>query len=172
MFVNTYQIANTLIDYAIKNFQYKQIFEKDKVVCSVSVKAALKEENSDNTKCVIPNDIFALIPKDTDLSNEITYKTFLHETELVAPIEKNAVVGGVHIYCGDVLIAESPIVINESVESNAILSTLDGMKAFFTSRFFIILLIILIPTLIIYISTVSVKSRHKKVKTVKYKNFY
>jgi len=169
--IYSYFIANSLLNSIPRKYSIKKIVSANETLGKLDVDLAITDKNGATVPYTIPEDIHAYLPNDADFS-KISYKSYFHNKKLAAPIEKGTCIGGIDVYYGDELVASSPLVAKKSVEKNYILSALSGMKRFFGGRFFIIFIVIFVPSLVFYIYVVSIQSRRKKVSTIKYKRFY
>ncbi len=134
-----YQIANNLIYHALDNLSYVKIASSGTYVCSIDTRLSLPSANDEATQisCVIKNDIYALTDKSIDIENDITYRPFIHNEPLNAPIEAGMIVGGVDLlYNGEVL-GHAFLVTDEDLPASEMLLLLENMKSLFTSRIFI-----------------------------------
>lgn len=170
--IYSYLIANDLVDTYIDRYSMQKIVKANESLGKLDVTLATNDKDGVSVSCAVPEDVYAFLPYGYDLK-KISYKCYFHESSLTAPVEKGVCVGGVDIYYGDELVATSPLVTAENVDSNYILSLLTNMKSFFSGRFFIIFILAFVPSLAIYLYLDAVHSRHKKVSTIRqYKRFY
>jgi len=169
--IYSYYIANKLTDFAFDNFGFKKVISANDDIHSINVNFALAQKNNSNFVCTVPKDVYAYIPNNLDV-NDLQYKIYLHSNEIEAPISANTIVGGVDIYHDDMIVARSTLITKDDVEKNNILFYLNTMKRFLISRYFILFLVILIPSVIIYLYIDHIRSRHKKVRTVTFRRFY
>ena len=137
----------------------------------LDVALATTSNNVTSVSCVVADDVYAFLPNDYD-QRKISYKKYFHTAELPAPVKAGICVGGVDVYYGDKLVATAPLVASESMEENYVLSFLKNMKGFLLGRFFIIFVIILVPSLSVYLYFDAAKSRHKKTSKIRYNKFY
>lgn len=165
----SYKYANEISEYAFENYKYQKVFDEDQYICTLDVGLALPEVNSDKATvdCYSKDEIYALVSPTFDITQDITYKYYLHENELNAPIGEGAVLGGVDIFYNDEIIGSTKLLAKESVEENSILFSLDKMKAFFLDRFFISSMISFVLLLIAYFVTEALNI--KLIKTSKRK---
>jgi len=82
-----------------------------------------------------------------------------------------AVVGGVNIYCEDVLIGRADLVAENNVEPNFLLYSLKKMKDFVFGRVFAVGMLLSVISVSAYLHISSKNSRYKKVGTVRYNKF-
>jgi hypothetical protein len=90
---------------------------------------------------------------------------------LSAPIRAGDVVGGVNVYCKNILVGRAILLAASDVEPNLILYSLKQMKDFISGRVFIIGFLLSIVSVFLYVYFDSKNLRYKKVKTVRYSKF-
>ena len=163
----SYKIANELINGAISKFERIKVFSENESVSSLPVDCALSTNKEIKIDCVTENDIYAFIPKDTNLK-KLEYRVYLHDTNLSAPINEGDVLGGLNIYLGGVLIGSARIISATTVEENGFLIFMKDMKDFFLSRHFGIFLLISIPALAVYLYFDYMKNRRKNIRYIKF----
>lgn len=170
--IYSYHIANKLINYAQKNYSLVKIAQKGDIFGSIKVNGMLQQEDKSNIECIISEDLYAFLPNDVKLEEDITLKPYYHSKEINAPVEQDEVVGGVYAYYNDVLVGEVKLLTASKAEANFILSFLEEARAALTGRVFIIFVLLLIPSVLAYVFVIRTKLRHKNVRTVQYKKFY
>ncbi len=168
--IYSYYIANFLFDYAFSNYAIKKIASKGDKFTTLTVDFAIEQGEDANVVCVVPEDVYAFLPKDTDVASELKYKLYFHEEQLCAPLPQNTVVGGVDIYHNGIIVATSKLITRDNVEANSILLFLNSSKSFLTGRIFIIFICIFVVSLFIYIFFTLKHSRRKKV--IRYRRFH
>ena len=163
----SYKIANTLLQYVLKNYSYRLIAEKGKEVCSTPVRLAIPQNSNATSElsCVLAEDVYGYLPTQTDLSEDLTYRYYLHQREWTAPISSDTVIGGVDIYLGDEWIATAKLIAAEEIPSSSLLVALETMKTVFLSRPILIacLTFVILLLLYLYFSSVSYKRKHAPV---------
>lgn len=169
--IYSYHTANRLLDYVFDEYSYVKIFDKGERILELPVGQAVIDGDEAILDCVLANDLYAFIDSSVDTKKDLEYVTYLHSDELSAPVSEGAVLGGVDVYCGDMLVCRGELVAAESVEANFILHALSTMRDFLLSRAFITAIIIFIPLLTIYLAVDAKRRRHKKVGTLSFKRF-
>ena len=167
--IYSYYIANALFDYAFSNYTIKKIASKGDKLTTLTVNFAIEQGKDASVVCVLPEDIYAFLPKDADVASELKYKLYFHEEQLCAPLPQNTVVGGVDIYHDGIMVATSKLITRDDVEANSILLFLNTSKSFLTGRFFIIFICTSVVLLSFYIFFIMKHSRRKKV--IRYSRF-
>ena len=163
----SYKIANELINGAISKFERTKVFSAKESVSSLPVDCALSTNKEIKINCVTEDDIYAFIPKDTNLK-KLEYRVYLHDTDLTAPISEGDILGGMNVYLDGVLIGSTRIISGTSVEENGFLIFMRDMKNFFLSRYFGIFLLIATPVLAVYLYFDYMKNRRKNVRYIKF----
>ncbi len=167
--ITSYTITNNLLKYMFDGFTYTMIAQKGDVIGKLIVELALPIGGNEAVyvNCVLGNDIYALAPKNIDYKKELTYKTFYHTDPLIAPVYENTVVGGVDIYYQESYIASERLLVTDNIDDSRLLTVLDKMKKITLSRKVLIFLIILIPSLIMYLYLAFWRKKIKRRKALK-----
>ena len=160
--VYSYKIANELINSAVSKFGSVKISAKNEKISKLPVACALTTDDNISVSCITESDVYAFIPKDTDLKKHIEYRAYFHDTELIAPISEGDVLGGLNIYLDGVFIGSTRIIANEAVEENPFLVFMMEMKGFIVSGYFLIFAIIAIPSLAVFLYFDYMKFRRRK----------
>lgn len=160
--VYSYKIANELINNAVSKFASVKISDKGEKISTLSVDCALTTEDDLSISCVTESDIYAFIPKNTDLKKHLEYRAYFHDTELVAPISKGDVVGGLNIYLDGVFIGSTRIIANQTVAENSFLIFMKDMRGFLISGYFLTFAVIVIPALATFLYFDYMKFRRKR----------
>jgi D-alanyl-D-alanine carboxypeptidase len=148
--IYSYKTASDLFTYAFNGYTGKILGYAGDKVASIEVKLALDVKSSPAVNCVIAEDVYAVIPDDAEMS-DISFKYYLHEDTLTAPIEKNTVVGGIDFYYKGSKIAEGKLVTEKYVSENSLLVFLDNMKNAFISPFFLITVLLIATFTLTYL---------------------
>ena len=164
----SYKIANELINGAVSKFGSVKVSSKNEHISSLPVDCTLSSNKEIKISCVTEDDIYAFIPKDTDLKKKLEYRAYFHETELIAPINEGDVLGGLNIYLDGVFIGSTRIISATTVEENGFLIFMRDMKEFFLSRYFGLFLLIAIPSLSIFLYFDYMKKRRTNVRYIKF----
>ena len=160
--IYSYKIANELICNAFSKYALVKISSKNEKISSLPVNCALSTDKEISVSCVTEGDVYAFIPKNTDLKKGLEYRAYFHDTDLIAPINKGDVLGGLNIYLDGVLVGSTRIVSNDTVEENSFLIFMKEMKGFLLSGYFLIFILLLIPSLSIFLYFDYVKFRRRK----------
>lgn len=170
-YIYSYHTANLLLDRVFDDYSYKTVLSAGEALDSLEVGLALSDGEAAQLSLVLDEELRVFVSSEVDVKNDLTFVTHYHSDELVAPISKASVLGGVDVYYGDILVGKGRLVASEDVEPNSLLLFLNSMKDFLTGRTFIIALVISIPLLTLYIFTEARRSRHKKVGTLRFNKF-
>lgn len=172
--VYSYEIANSLIKYAFENYSYTLIAESGQYVCDAPVRLALPNAKNDETyvECIIDSDVYVLTESTVTQDANLKYRYYFHSEIINAPIRAGDIVGGVDIIYNGEILGTARLVAAKDVEASGILRTLDRLKDFFTGRRFWLCVFFFAVMFGIYRYTVVGRFRRKKVKKLKYKNYY
>lgn len=172
--IYSYEIANSLIKYAFENYSYTLIAEKGQYVCDAPVRLALPNAKNDETyvECIIDDDVYVLTDSTVTKDANLKYRYYLHSEIIDAPISAGDIVGGVDIIYNGEILGTARLVAFEDVEASGMLRTLDRLKDFFTGRRFWLCILFFAVLFGIYRYITVLQFRRKKVKKLKYKNYY
>ncbi|MBR2849566.1 MAG: D-alanyl-D-alanine carboxypeptidase [Clostridia bacterium] len=169
--IYSYYTANKLFDHVFDEYGYEKAMSGGEELLQTPVALSVSDGKETTLPCVLKEDLYVFVDVDTDVKDELSYVTYLHSDELSAPITKGSILGGVDVYCGDILVGRGELVAGEEIKPNLILYALSAMRDFLLGRTFIIFVIVFIPLLIIYLLIDAKRSRHKKVGTLRFKRF-
>ena len=171
--IYSYDIVNSLLDYAFDNYSYVKIAEKGIQICTAKTKFALPSSDEEVTvSCVMKDDVYALTYMDIDVKNDIEYKYYLHNDTLSAPIYEGAIVGGVDIVYQEEVIGSGALIAAEDVPASGMLLRLEGFRAFFLGRMFWLSIIFSTVGIFLYFRISYIKNRNGKRKKKNVKKFY
>lgn len=172
--IYSYEIANNLIKYAFENYSYTLIAESGQYVCDAPVRLALPSAKSDKTyvECVIQEDVYVLTKNDITKDSDLKYRYYFHSEITDAPISAGDILGGVDIIYNGEILGTARLVASENVEASGMLRTLDRLKNFFTGRIFWLCVLFFAVMLGIYYYITVKRFKRKKVKKLKYRNYY
>ena len=169
--IYSYLTANKLLDVAFREYSFVRIAKMGDVFLNQPLDFAVKNGESIQAYCVLSQDVSAFLNSDVDIKKEVTYKAYLHDKKLDAPLNAGDIVGGVNFYHNGALIARAPLIVNETVEGNSILMFFDSAKNVLFSRFALLGIIISIATISFYLFLSEKNARYKKVGTVRFNKF-
>ncbi len=155
-----------LLNYAKTAFGYIEVLRKGTVKTQVKV---LFGSTSDTVTLIPTKSVTMFLPKNTNVEEEITYKTLVYESELKAPVREGDVAGELTVcYNGDD-ICKIPLVASTSVERSQILYLLDRTRAVVTSPGFIVSAVVFVILLFGYaiVKSAVIRRRQKKRKKLR-----
>ena len=169
--VYSYKYVNDLLDYAFSNFSYVCVAKKGTRVCVTDTSLSLPSDEP--TWCVIKDDVYTLTSKDIDVDKDLKLRHFLHNEQITAPSNAGAIVGGADILYNDEIVGKAVLVLENDVQASNMLVTFDRLKSFFTGRFFLVSVFLMLIGFIIYlrIDIMSVGKKSKKQNKLS-KKFY
>ena len=135
-----------LYDWIFANYSYQNVLTVSETVAKVPVEFA-----RDDGQVILHamHDVSLLLPNDTDLSQVQTVVT-LYEQKLVAPIEKDTVLGEVRLYINGVDYGTVKLINTVPVELARGQFMLQQVKAVFSKGWVIALMIVLLALLLGY----------------------
>jgi D-alanyl-D-alanine carboxypeptidase len=170
--IYSYETASALIDRAFRKYQLVKIAKLGDSFLSENVGLTVgSDDDALKVVCIVPKDIYAFVDQDIDPKKDITYKAYLHDGAVRAPLRAGSIVGGVDFYYKGTVVASSPLVVEQDVDANKILSVIDTVKEFFFSRVFLFGFVLSVVLVSIYIYFDAKNKRHKKVGRVTFKKF-
>lgn len=157
-----YTDAKNLLEWALGNFALVKISGTTDIVGELPVKLS-KQRNY--VTVAAKNDVFAFLPKDTDvtkISRSITY----YEESLKAPVRRGTEVGEITLSLDGKVIGSSPLITKLDAERSASLALGENIKNIIKSKFFVITIVTLICAAAVFtlgrIFVLMKKARTKK----------
>lgn len=135
-----YTDAKNLLEWALGNFALVKISGTTDIVGELPVTLS-KQRNY--VTVAAKNDVFAFLPKDTDvtkISRSITY----YEESLKAPVRRGTEVGEITLSLDGKVIGSSPLITKLDAEKSASLALRQNIKSIMKSKLFIITVIAMI----------------------------
>lgn len=132
--VYAYEIANTLVNYVCKEYNYISIYKQGQEVGMTTV--GLTALNTNNAPYLAASDLNIYLPSYANLDNDVEFKVHYTLKEIKAPIEAGTKIGVLQaIYNGEI-IGECDLVLEESYEKNAIMGFIQLLFDYTQSRAF------------------------------------
>ncbi len=157
-----YTDAKNLLEWALGNFALVKISGTTDIVGELPVTLS-KQRNY--VTVAAKNDVFAFLPKDTDvtkISRSITY----YEESLKAPVRRGTEVGEITLSLDGKVIGSSPLITKLDAERSASLALGENIKNIIKSKFFVITIVTLICAAAVFtlgrIFVLMKKARTKK----------
>ncbi len=165
--IQSYDIANDLIDWAYSSWGYIEIISEGVTVCEMPVTMSM---DIDSVIIVPSKSISVYLPTSTILGTDITYSHTLNSENLQAPVSEGALVGVISAYKDGKEIASVDLVTKSSVAQSEVLYTLTKIKEISQSRVFVASIIFAICFTSLYIlikaiirgSASNKRYRHRK----------
>ncbi len=173
--VYSYSVANSLIEYARSAFRYVEVMSEGDIICEIPVNLAMPASDAEKqltVSAVVAKDITAAVPSEADTEKDISYKYYLYEDELNAPVKAGSIVGGIDIYYNGEIVASSSLLAASDIEANGFLVFLDKAEKAILSRTSVISLISFLVIFSIYYYFDELRHRRKKTRNIGYKNIY
>lgn len=146
--IQSYDIANDLIDWAYTSWGYVEVISAGVTICEMPVTMSMDIDSV----LIVPSKSFsAYLPTSTMLGTDITYSHSLNAEELQAPVSEGAFVGTITAYKDGQEIATVDLVTKTSVAQSEVLYTLTKIKEISQSRVFIASVVFAVCFLILYI---------------------
>ena len=139
---HAFVVAKNTLRYALVNFSVMRLKKSSETVATLPVRysATVTEVG------VKPReDLYALVPADTDVEKDLRFHTELSYEVLDAPFDEGAVVGTFKVMSADGnVIAQTDLITADSADSHGFLVFMDKTRAFVGSPWFFVTLILLI----------------------------
>lgn len=139
--------AKHLFEWAFNSLKYSTVVRKNEVAHEVSVNNG---KDADTVQLVVKDDVTTLVPATLDPSNVIIKPVDPPES-LDAPVTQGDVVCKADIIYADKTIVTVDLVAANTVELSSFLKILNMLKKFFTNKFVIALLVLLLLGCIAYV---------------------
>lgn len=157
-----YTDAKNLLEWALGNFALVKISGTTDIVGELPVTLS-KQRNY--VTVAAKNDVFAFLPKDTDvtkISRSVTY----YEESLKAPVRRGTEVGEITLSLDGKVLGSSPLITKLDAERSASLALGENIKNIIKSKFFVITIVTLICAATVFtlgrIFVLMKKARTKK----------
>ena len=178
--ISSYDIANSLISYAISYYGELEVIEEGDTVAKVPLRYALYSKSGSNDedgdqyilKCTVPYDIKILAPYDNDSLATLELKPYFIEENISAPVKEGEIVGGVDIFIDGICRGSAPLCASETVDASSFLLMMENAKNLLLSRVFLIFILTFIILFAIYFYRTELKSLRKKHKNIKFDKLY
>ena len=146
--IQSYDIANDLIDWAYTSWGYVEVISEGVTICEMPVTMSMDIDSV----LIVPAKSFSVyLPTSTMLGTDITYSHSLNSERLQAPVSEGAFVGVITAYKDGQEIATVDLVTKTSIAQSEVLYTLTKIKEISQSRVFIASVIFAIFFLVLYI---------------------
>ena len=141
--IYAYDDVKNLLTWAVKEYKTTKVLDESKIFGEIKVTLS---DTTDHVSVVPRSSLYAFLPHDTDLENEIKYKYEIYEKELEAPIEKGKIVGKIDVYRNETKIASCDLV----TKTNAARSGFLAFKAALFGKTSLIMLISVIWAAVLF----------------------
>ena len=132
--IQSYDIANDLIDWAYTSWGYVEVISEGVTICEMPVTMSMDIDSV----LIVPAKSFSVyLPTSTMLGTDITYSHSLNSERLQAPVSEGAFVGVITAYKDGQEIATVDLVTKTSIAQSEVLYTLTKIKEISQSRVFI-----------------------------------
>lgn len=152
-----------LFRWAFTELEMKTVATSGDLLGNTNLRYAWQQ---DKLQAVAADNVSVILPKNVEQSSIIT--TIELPENVDAPVQKGAVIGTATMSYADEVIATVDLVAAESVERSDIMMTLEQGKAVFTSKWFLIVVGIILVLVVIYIILVLLyRNKQKRLKKVR-----
>ena len=161
--------SKELYRWAFNNFSRKEVANSTEPVCEIPVTLSM---DTDFVPLYFKKPFVTILPNAADDST-IVVKTNLKADSVEAPVKKGDVLGEAEVYYAEKLIGKVDLVAGDDVEKSRILSILDGVKSFFSSKYMKLVYAaigIVIAIFILWCIFLNLGKKKRKVKYIPYKD--
>lgn len=141
--IYAYDDVKNLLTWAVKEYKTTKVLDESKIFGEIKVTLS---DTTDHVSVVPRSSLYAFLPHDIDIENEIKYKYEIYEKELEAPIEKGRTVGKIDVYRNETKIASCDLV----TKTNAARSGFLAFKATLFGKTSLIMLISVILATVLF----------------------
>ncbi len=141
--IYAYDDVKNLLTWAVKEYKTTKVLDESKIFGEIKVTLS---DTTDHVSVVPRSSLYAFLPHDIDIENEIKYKYEIYEKELEAPIEKGRTVGKIDVYRNETKIASCDLV----TKTNATRSGFLAFKATLFGKTSLIMLISVILATVLF----------------------
>lgn len=146
--IQSYVIANDLIDWAYSSWGYVEVISEGTTICEMPVTMSM---DIDSVLIIPSRSVSVYLPTSMVPGSDITYSYSLNSEKLQAPVAEGAQVGFITAYSDGKEIATVELVTKTSVAQSEILYTLTRIKEISQSRVFKASVIFAISFTVLYI---------------------
>lgn len=157
--------SKELYRWAFNNFEFKTVADSDNPVAEIGVDLSLE---TDFVSLYVQDGFVSVLPKDADDST-ISIVPHLNADVVDAPIKKGQVLGTADIVYAEKVIGTVNLISNENVEKSVLLTALRAVKNFFTSKYMIVLYVLIglfVIGFVLYV--IKLNTPNKKKRKIKY----
>ena len=139
-------------------------------ISNIPVELAIPQSGKDEavTSCILAEDLYGYLPANINLSNDLTYRPYLHHDTLTAPVQAGTVVGGVDIYYKDTKITDGKLIVTDNIPTSTLLKALADMKQIILNRITILSVIFFAIFFSLFLLILHLRKKHKKIKQIEY----
>ena len=139
---HAFVVAKNTLRYALVNFSVMRLHKASETVATLPVRYSATVTE---VKVKPREDLYALVPADTDVEKDLRFHTELSCEVLDAPFDEGTVVGIFKVLSADgKVIAQTELIAAGSADSHGFLIFMDKTRAFVGSPWFFVLLVVLI----------------------------
>ncbi len=163
--IYSYTECKKLLDFAFASYGNIELVKEGEMICEIPVTLS---GTTDYVTLVTKSSMSMYLPVSTDLEKEIkkSYKTSFESLE--APVSADQVAGVMTVMYNDEIVGNIELVTTVAVARSEFLYTLEQIKEFATSRFFIITLIAAVVLTVVYVIGKAIYLQRKKTRRIRY----
>jgi len=161
-----YVSANTLINWALSGFAYREVLSPSRLVCEVKVTLS---DKADTVMLVPKESITAYLPSDLDLEKDLTYVDTVNYLSFEAPVAQGQSAGYISVYYGEKLLGTVELITMSEVEKSEFLYVLAFIKEFTNSRFFRAFAVSVVAFSVVFVLLKSALRKRKQKKRSRYR---
>lgn len=140
--IYVYGDVKNLLQWAVKEYTTIKVLDESQIFGEIKVTLS----NDADHVCVVPkSNVYAFLPRDINISEEIEYRYEIYKKEIEAPVERGITVGKLIVYRHGKELASVELVTKSSAERSGFLafkSSLFGKKTFVILGILVIVFII------------------------------
>ncbi len=161
--VYSYTECKKLLDYAFSSYGNIELVKEGEIICEIPVTLS---GTTDYVTLVTKESMSMYLPTSTDLETEITrsYKTSFDSIE--APVAAGEVAGVMTVMYNGEIVGNIELITTVAVARSEFLYTLEQIKSFGTSRFFIATIIAAFVLTVLYVVFKAIYLHRKKTRRI------
>ena len=126
--------SKQLLNHALNDYSYKTVLDTDALVASFPVAYA---SLSGDVGVYLKEPVFVYVPKDIDVTSDLTYNYYLYGDGLSAPLRAGDAVGEMIVSLDGRVLAKATLTVAQDIERNGFLYFLDLIRSYILSRAFL-----------------------------------
>ncbi len=164
--LTNYVAARKMLDWAFGGYGYISVLSDKTVICEIPVTLS---SSLDYVTLVPAQSLELYLPTDTNVGTDVTYSYKTISDSLTAPVELGQKAGMITVILNGEIIGTVDLVTTSGVSRSDFLYTMEGIKRFATSRFFIATVVSAVVISVAYVIINSIVRYRRMMKQRRYR---